>query len=229
MRELSLFSGAGGGILGSMLLGHTIVGAVEINEYCCKVLEQRQRDGTLERFPIFQTDIRDFIRHGYAELYKGRCDIVSGGFPCQAHSSASRGRRTARDWWPEMRQVVEITCPPFVFAENVSAAAIDCACTDLRRMGYATRKVALSAADLGADHIRQRYWLLAYTDSYSELRGTVNAEVGVMPEFYARVWGTYPDESGMANGMAHRMDRLRAIGNGQIPTVVATAWQLLTT
>ena len=90
MRELSLFSGGGGGLLASRLLGWRTIGAVEINEYCCRVLEQRQRDGKLERFPIFQTDIRDFIRNGYAALYEGKCDVISAGFPCVSFSLAGK-------------------------------------------------------------------------------------------------------------------------------------------
>ena len=47
MNELHLFAGAGGGILGGILLGHTTVCAVELEPYCRKVLLQRQRDGIL--------------------------------------------------------------------------------------------------------------------------------------------------------------------------------------
>lgn len=53
MNELHLFAGVGGGILGGMLLGHTCVCAVEIKPYCRKVLLQRQRDGILPKFPIW--------------------------------------------------------------------------------------------------------------------------------------------------------------------------------
>lgn len=52
MNELHLFAGAGGGILGGILCGHSCVCAVEIEPYCRKVLLQRQRDGLLPRFPI---------------------------------------------------------------------------------------------------------------------------------------------------------------------------------
>ena len=51
MNELHLFAGAGGGILGGILLGHTTVCAVEIEPYCREVLLQRQRDGILPKFP----------------------------------------------------------------------------------------------------------------------------------------------------------------------------------
>ena len=90
MRELSLFSGAGGGLLGSKLLGWTCVGYVENNEYCQKVLKQRIADGILDAAPIFG-DIRKFISEGYARSYQGMVDVVTGGFPCQDISIAGSG------------------------------------------------------------------------------------------------------------------------------------------
>ncbi len=41
----------------------------------------------------------------------------------------------------------------------------------------------------------------------------------------------WPTQSGLgrvAHGVAHRVDRLKAIGNGQVPAVAATAWRILT-
>lgn len=227
MKELSLFTGAGGGLLGTKLLGWECVGYVEQNKYCCKVLEQRIKDGFLSDAPIFCGDIREWIRLGYAASYTGMVDVITGGFSCQPFSSASRGRRVAIDVWPEMCTVIRIVKPRFVFAENVSGSAISVAATDLKRLGYKTRYTNLSAADLGADHIRQRYWLRAYADDESELLSTINAKVAGMPQFRQSVWSTYPDKSGMADGMGHRMERFKAIGNGQIPIVAATAWKLL--
>jgi len=40
-------------------------------------------------------------------------------------------------------------------------------------------------------------------------------------------WQTEPDVGRVANGVAARVDRLKAIGNGQVPAVAATAWNLL--
>jgi len=40
-------------------------------------------------------------------------------------------------------------------------------------------------------------------------------------------WSVEPDVGRVANGVASRVDRLRAIGNGQVPAVVRTAWELL--
>ena len=73
-REIHLFAGAGGGILGSMLLGHQPVCAVEINRYCQKVLKQRISDGILPPMEI-HGDIRDFD----GSPWKNRVEIVAGG------------------------------------------------------------------------------------------------------------------------------------------------------
>jgi DNA (cytosine-5)-methyltransferase 1 len=78
MNELHLFAGAGGGILGGILLGHTTVCAVEIEPYPRRVLLQRQRDGILPKFPIWD-DVTTFD----GTPWRGTVDVICGGFPCQ--------------------------------------------------------------------------------------------------------------------------------------------------
>jgi DNA (cytosine-5)-methyltransferase 1 len=126
-----------------------------------------------------------------------------------------------------MAAVINAVQPRYVFAENVSRRAIENAAADLAAMGYACRAIELSAADLGADHVRSRFWLRAYADDKGQLRRKIDAEVAIGEELRSRVWEAFTDESGMADGMAHRMERYRAIGNGQVPCVAATAWRLL--
>ena len=86
MNELHLFAGAGGGILGGELLGHTTVCAVEIEHYPRQVLLQRQRDGILPKFPIWD-DVQTFD----GTPWRGKVDVVCGGFPCQDLSVAGKG------------------------------------------------------------------------------------------------------------------------------------------
>lgn len=223
MDELALFAGAGGGILGGLLLGWRTVCAVERNAFCARRLMQRQNEGHLPPFPIWD-DVCTFD----GRQWRGAVDVVSGGFPCQAHSGAARGRTVADDLWSEMRRVVADVAPRYVFAENVVRKAIETAAGDLGAMGYTTRAVALGAADLGADHIRLRYWLLAYADRDRELRLPVDAEVAQLQGVRPRVWAADPGESGVVDGVAGRMDRLEAVGNGQVPCVAAAAWRILT-
>jgi len=222
VNELHLFAGSGGGILAGQLLGHRTVCAVEKNEYCASVLVQRQNEGHILPFPIWD-DVCTF--DGYA--WKGIIDVVSGGFPCQAYSKATAGKNTADDLWPEMRRIVADVAPGYVFAENVSKQAINQAADDLEEMGYQVRCLELSAKDLGADHIRARYWLLAHSDMHSKLFSAVNEKTSIMQIIQPRIWETFPNESRMDDGVAYRLDRLKATGNGQVPAVAAAAWKLL--
>jgi DNA (cytosine-5)-methyltransferase 1 len=223
MNELALFAGAGGGLLASQMLGWRTVCAVELDWFCRSVLVQRQNDGQLRpAFPIWD-DIRTFDGRPWA----GIVEVVSGGFPCQAYSTAAAGKNTADDLWPEMRRIVADVSPRYIFAENVSRVAIDQAANDCESMGYKTKAIALSAKDMGADHIRERFWLLAYADNNGELPCEVNAETRWMPSLDSGVWKDYPEPLRVADGMANRVDRLKAIGNGQVPLCAATAWRIL--
>lgn len=222
MHELALFAGAGGGILGGKLLGWRTVCAVEWEPYPASVLCARQNDKVLETFPIWD-DVKTFD----GKQWRGIVDVVSGGFPCQAYSTAASGRNTADDLWPEMRRIVADVAPTYVFAENVSRVAIDQAANDCESMGYKTRAISLSAKDLGADHIRERFWLLAYSNHDSELLRSVNAETRWMQKLGYGIWEGDARSTRVSDGMASRMDRIKATGNGQIPIVAATAWRIL--
>lgn len=230
LRELHLFAGAGGGILGGMLLGHTCVCAVEIEPYPRKVLLQRQRDGILPWFPIWD-DIRTFD----GRPWRGIADIVCGGFPCQDISSAGKGAGIGGErsgLWSEMARVIREVRPKYVFVENsplLTSRGLDRVLSDLAKMGYNAKWGVFSASSIGAEHIRNRIFILAYTDKTQLERGRLpsriqkeNANVS-----YPR-WGKdKPGVDRMANGMAYQMDRLAAIGNGQVPEVVRLAWNTL--
>lgn len=222
MNELALFAGVGGGLLASRLLGHRVVCAVEIDRYRRSVLIARQMDGSLPPFPIWD-DVRTFD----GLPWRGRIDLVSGGFPCQAYSSAARGRNIADDLWPEMRRIVAETAPRYVFAENVSRKAIDAAADDLVAMGYSVRCLPLSAADLGGDHLRRRYWLRAHADGNRELHVPFDDEVARLSRVCEGVWAAEPDQRGVAYGLADRLDRVSAVGEGQVACVAYAAWRLL--
>jgi DNA (cytosine-5)-methyltransferase 1 len=222
MNELALFAGAGGGILGGHLLGWRTVCAVEWEPYAASILAARQNDGLLPSFPIWD-DVQTFD----GRPWRGIVDVISGGFPCQAYSTAAAGRNTADDLWPEMRRVVADVAPRYVFAENVSRIAIDQAANDCESMGYKTKAISLSAKDLGGDHIRGRFWLLAYTNNDGELLRSINAETQWMQKLGHSVWESDARGARVSDGMAARMDRLKATGNGQIPIVAATAWKIL--
>ena len=166
LRELALFAGAGGGILGGHLLGWRTVCAVEWADYPRKVLLARQRDGILPRFPIWD-DVSTFDGRPWA----GRVDIVSGGFPCQDISAAGKGAGIEGErsgMWKHMARVVNEVRPRFVFVENspmLTSRGLGVVLGDLAKMGYDARWCVLGADDAGAPHRRKRIWILAYTNS----------------------------------------------------------------
>lgn len=165
MNELSLFSGAGGGLLGTMLLGFRPIGYVEIDDYCQRVLAARIRDGILPDAPIFG-DIKAFIDSGCAGLYRGLTDVITAGFPCQPFSVAGKrkGADDERNMWPATATVIGIVKPRFVLLENVPGIRkyLPLVVRDLRRLGYeVSRPLILGADDVGAPHRRKRIWILA--------------------------------------------------------------------
>lgn len=162
LRELALFAGAGGGILAGHLLGWRTICAVECDPYAASVLVARQNDGSLPPFPIWD-DVRTFD----GRPWRGRVDVVSGGFPCQDISVAGRGAGIggARSGlWSEMARIVGEVRPRFVFVENSPAIltrGLGRVLADLAALGYDCRWTVLGAADVGAPHRRDRLWLVA--------------------------------------------------------------------
>lgn len=114
MRSLHLFAGAGGGLLADRILGHTPVGAVELDPYCCAVLRARAADGWFPGLKVHEIDIRDFDPCEYA----GSVDLVAGGFPCQDISAAGRGAGITGErsgLWSEFARVLRVVRPRYAF------------------------------------------------------------------------------------------------------------------
>lgn len=203
LRELALFAGVGGGILGGTLCGFTTVCAVEKEPYCREVLLKRQRDGVLPLFPIW-SDVRTFD----GRPWRGAVDIVTAGFPCQPFSAAGTcaGPADERNLWPDTIRVVREVGPKFALLENVPhLLAHDYygeILGSLAEAGLDAEWGVVAAHEVGAPHIRERLWILAYSD------GSVCRQ------------GVY--------GFPGRVDRIRALGNAQVPRVALEAWLRLT-
>jgi len=162
---LDTFTGIGGGILGHLLCGHRIVCAVELDPYCRSVLVQRQNDGHLPTFPIWD-DVRTFD----GRRWRGIVDVVSGGFPCQNISPAGdragiTGEKSAL--WFQMLRIIREVRPEYVFVENSAQLirnGLDVVLGGLDESGYDAQWCVLGASDVGAPHYRKRCWILAYAN-----------------------------------------------------------------
>ena len=236
MNELALFAGAGGGILGGKLLGWRTVCAVEIAPYARRVLLARQRDGILPRFPIWD-DIRTFD----GKPWRGHCDVLSAGFPCTPFSVA--GKREAGDsdknMWPDTLRVIREVRPKHLLLENVpnllaqSHGYMHTILGGLAESGYDCRWDCVPASALGANHQRDRLWIVANqvadADSAQRERNqrTQRKQAQHTNTCGPGWWEVEPAVGRVADGLANRMDRLRALGNGQVPAVVHFAWRNL--
>ncbi len=248
MRELSLFTGAGGGLLGTKLLGWKAIGYVEKDPYCQKVLMQRIQDGCLDSGPVF-SDIGEFIVGGFAAAYRGVAQVVTAGWPCQPHSVAGDRLASAdeRDKWPETREVVRLARPAYFLGENVPGLLTSeggryfaGVLSDLALMGYSVEWGVFSNDVV---HERERLFLLANDDSQRGARLVEGANSGEDGPGGARsapnlqavfdspfresdLWPR-PLVRRMDDAIPNRVDRLKAAGNAQVPTMVVRAWQEL--
>ena len=264
LNELALFAGAGGGILGGHLLGWRTICAVEWGSYPASVLCVRQNEGVLPTFPIWD-DIQTFD----GRPWRGIVDVVSGGFPCQDISAAGKGAGIDGErsgMWGEMARIIHEVRPRFVFVENspmLTSRGLGRVLGDLASMGFDARWGVLGAADVGANHQRDRIWIVAHSNRINkwpvknwldkserssqrecisnrsklensngqrqqEQRISQPTKQAISESKCTSWWASEPDVGRMANGVAARVDRLKAIGNGQVPLCAATAWRLLT-
>jgi len=313
MNELALFAGAGGGILGGKLLGWRTVCAVEWEAYPASVLCARQNDGLLPPFPIWD-DVQTFDGHPW----RGIVDVISGGFPCQDISAAGKGAGIDGErsgMWGEMARIIREVRPRYVFVENspmLTSRGLGRVLGDLASMGFDAKWGVLGAADVGANHQRDRIWIVGKvgntdnngqiaakvgtistqgsnsnkigqeqaskskgsSEQYAELadskmsndptsknqighrkgsQGEFRRSCGIEGEVYnpnstqfkrnecaerneqkysyaccSSWWKFEPNVGRVADGVAARVDRLKSIGNGQVPLCAATAWRILT-
>ena len=290
MNELALFAGAGGGILGGKLLGWRTVCAVEWEPYAACVLAARQNDGLLPSFPIWD-DVQTFD----GRPWRGVAQVISGGFPCQDISIAGKGDGLDGErsgMWKQMARIICEVGPEYVFVENspmLVSRGLGAVLGDLSSMGFDAKWGIVGAKDVGANHQRDRIWIVAHSNSNgwttrkkSRSLGTPVSEqqegqnnslhfegASSLPTTEGDVpnsmlnrlqrirsvrpterqiglrcrkgrneeqniyganrtwWAVEPELGRVAHGVDARVDRLKAIGNGQVPLCAATAWGLL--
>lgn len=116
------------------------------------------------------SDIKSLSKEKLNECISNRIDIVCGGFPCQPFSVAGKkkGRQDDRDLWPEMFRVIKETRPRWVIGENVAnfvGMEFSRSKTDLESIGYTVLPFIIPACAVGAQHRRNRVWIVAHLDS----------------------------------------------------------------
>jgi DNA (cytosine-5)-methyltransferase 1 len=153
----SLFSGIGGFDLGLERAGMQVVWQVENDPFCNKVLAKHWPD--VQQFG----DIKDCGKHNLEPV-----DLICGGFPCQDVSLAGKrkgleGERSGL--WSEYARIVRELRPRYVLVENVPgllSSGFGRVLGDLAESGYDAEWDCIPAAFVGAPHLRNRVWIVAY-------------------------------------------------------------------
>jgi DNA (cytosine-5)-methyltransferase 1 len=160
---LDLFSGIGGFALGAQWAG------VEFDKHYFSEIDHYAVKAYKMRFCRAKNlgDIR-YVR--YNKLPKGEW-FVTGGFPCQPHSVAGKKRadQDERDLWPECRRMLCELRPRAALFENVpglftsnGGRFFNGVLSDIHRCGYDAEWQVISAAEIGAPHLRKRVWIVCY-------------------------------------------------------------------
>ncbi|VEJ09758.1 DNA cytosine methyltransferase [Actinobacillus delphinicola] len=269
MKELSLFTGIGGGVYGSQILGWQTIAYVEKNDFCQQVIKQRIADGIFEQGEIYG-DIADFNKY-HAHKYAGEIDVLTGGFPCQPFSLAGKQKGTSdnRYLFDEIIKTIKIIQPKRIFFENVrgllNSNAIVQIFQKLANLGYDCKPpLLLGSSDCGNVHQRKRLWIYGeltnITDTTSErcklwlepthiktstktrakqssndvagqtdFRSTQRKyQIKQYRDYFTRADVPEPLLCRVDNESTERCERIKAIGNGQDPVVMATAYYILT-
>ena len=155
----SLFSGIGGIDLGLERAGMTCAWQVEIDPWCRQVLTKHWPN--VRRYEDVSAVGGDTLEP---------VDVIAGGFPCQDVSVA--GQRagiqagTRSGLWSEFHRIICELRPRYVFVENVPGLltnGMGRVLSDLADIGYDAEWEVLSAADVGAPHLRKRVFIVAHT------------------------------------------------------------------
>lgn len=215
--------------LGLERAGFQVKWQVEIDEYASKVLEKHWPDVTRFR------DVRDCGSNNLETV-----DLIAGGFPCQDISAANSNSvgisGTRSGLWREFARIVCELKPQFALVENVARLLtinggrdFGAILSDLDSFGYNAEWEVLPACAFGASHLRNRIFILATRQEMVHTNGTrleglheksyrkyLQSIAGDLSR-YTR--DTTPRVCRKGDGIPHRVDRLRGLGNAVVPQV----------
>lgn len=254
MRGLDLFSGIGGLSLALRPYVQTVA-YCEIQPYCQAVLLERMHSGDLDIAPIW-----DDVRTLNSEILDTEIDIIFGGFPCQDVSVAGRqagiAEGTRSGLFFQVMRLVDEFRPKFIFLENVAAICsngLDVVLQEIAKAGYDAQWCCVSAAEVGAPHKRNRWWLLAYANGTRLQKTRAKQQTtrfagngfensaaidSISNHRFPAGRGTFQYEweptrcieSRMGrnvDGLSFRTHRLKALGNAVVPQAARKAFETL--
>lgn len=238
MNLFSVFSGIGGFDLAFQWAGFQVVGQVENDNFCQRVLHKHwpyvPKWGDIRRVSGGEVRARLRLRHDHPIAI----DVLAGGFPCQSFSKAGKRKGTADDryLWPEMLRLVRELRPRIVFFENVTgliSLALGEILADLEGEAYTVfPPLVVPACAVSASHIRDRVWVVACANElrrhesegigqpgHDQERHNASRQRGGRTEFHAAVAGgeavAYADDDRSQAGLFGRGIWDAPAGSGQ--------------
>jgi len=239
IKILDLFSGIGGFSYAAEQLvgGYKTEAFCEIDPFCQKVLKKN-----FPNVPIYD-DVRK-LKDDTTRL--GRINIVCGGFPCQPFSLASSTRKGTEDdrfLWGEMFEIAQKVRADWIIGENVNGLVnmgLDQILSQLEDNNYTTRVFNIPATAAGANHQRNRLWIIANSNSTHRARNGMSGRLEKTQQFNLQNFNPreyeftkwkgesriYREHDGLSKGMDRiRRKRLKALGNSIVPQVVARIFE----
>lgn len=160
MNHGSLFSGIGGFDLAAEWMGWT-------NKFHCDINPFSRQ---LCSFYWPEAQSYDNIKTTDFRIWRGKIDVLSGGFPCQPFSTAGKrlGKEDERHLWPEFHRAIREIRPRYVVGENVrgllswsDGLVLEEVYADLESEGYEVQTFLLPAVSINAPHKRDRIYIVA--------------------------------------------------------------------
>jgi len=160
MNHGSLFSGIGGFDLAAEWMGWDNKFHCDINPFSRKLCS----------FYWPKAESYEDIKTTDFRIWRGKIDVLSGGFPCQPFSHAGKrmGKEDERHLWPYMLQAIKDIRPRYVVGENVrgilswsEGLVLEEVYADLEGEGYEVQTFVLPAVGINAPHKRDRVWIIA--------------------------------------------------------------------
>lgn len=253
LKVLDLFAGAGGfTIAGELAGGYETVAFCEIDKHARKVLAKNWPN----------VSIFEDVTKLKASDIDGTIDVITGGFPCQDLSSAGSGAGIGAGTRSGLfREMLRLACEvrerqgrlPYIIFENV--ARLLSGPTEapgewfgeflwaLAEVGYDAEWFCITAASVGAPHMRERVCVVAYPSGVRWPKILLQHVYGISieeNEFWKSIndgplsgvcsWEEWERKSGVLGvdyGLPGQSHRLKLMGNAIVPQVFAIPMRAL--
>lgn len=187
MIHASLFSGIGGFDVAADWMGWENAFHCEWDEFCQRILKYYWPNA----ISYGNIDDTDFT------VWRGKVDVLSGGFPCQPYSIAGKrkGKDDARHKWPQFRRAIQEIKPAWIVGENVlgivnwnGGLVFQEVQDDLEAEGYEIQPFILPVAGVQAPHERQRVWFVAHAIGNGHSNGLIESGCQTQEKQRAEQW-----------------------------------------